>query len=857
MALTPGSRIGAFEIVASLGSGGMGEVYRGRDSRLNRDVAIKILPPEFSSSPDRLRRFEQEAQAASALNHPNIITIYEIGSVDSTSYIAMECIDGKTLRELLSSGPIPLRRTLQIATQIADGLAKAHEAGIVHRDLKPENVMITRDGYVKILDFGLSKLSVPATKEKVSVLPTAVGTDVGTVLGTVGYMSPEQARGAEIDFRSDQFSFGAVLYEMVTGKRAFHRKTSVETLAAIINQEPEPIQSSIAPVAAPVRWIIEGCLQKEPQDRYASTRDLARDLQNIRDHFSDITVSTDAAVETRATIPGRKKIHKIWDIAAVILIVALIAALLYPRHAAKPEQHTRVSSHRLSYRRGNIDSARFSPDGQTIVYSARWEGQPSDLFITRPDAIESRSLGIPNADVWSISLSGEMLLGLKKTVDTFVLAQAPLSGGTPREIVENARSAAWAPDGSRMAIARVQDNKTVLEYPAGHKIFETTEDLSSLRFSPEGKYLTVSMHNFGGANGKILILDTTGKIIATSGDVFPTGLAWAPASPEVWFTTFSDDAGGAIELRSLDLLGHMKYLQPFPSAVLFDRSKDSRLLFKIEDFRGIASAIRKSQVRETNLTWLDQSEVADISSDNKNILIHERGEGSESPSGTIYMVHSDGTSGLRLAGGNPAEFSPDGKYVLAQVAGRQILLVPVGVGSPRTLKTFGNDEHIEASGFFPDGKILIERLSQPQEMMIFNPVDGKSVKLSDRYFAFRRKKISPDGKLILVFNPDLQSYVFSITDQKAEPIKGLEAGEEPIRWTRDSASIFVSNSSLPAKVFKIELASGKRELFWEINPIDPAGVRAVRSVVISDDEQLIAYSYERRLSTLYTITGLQ
>src|SRR5262245_21605094 len=235
MALAPGTRIGAYQIVAALGSGGMGEVYRARDIKLGREVAIKILTAEFSSNPDRLRRFEQEAKSASSLNHPDIITIYEIGSYESLSYIAMDFVDGKTLREILSSGRVPARKVVQIAAQLAEALTKAHEAGSVHRDLKHENIMTKTDNYVKILDFGLAKLVLPVL-EQVSAMPTAAHTEAGAILGTVGYMSPEQASGQEIDFHSDQFSLGTILYELLTGKRPFQGKTTVETLAAIIKE---------------------------------------------------------------------------------------------------------------------------------------------------------------------------------------------------------------------------------------------------------------------------------------------------------------------------------------------------------------------------------------------------------------------------------------------------------------------------------------------------------------------------------------------------------------------------------------------------------------------------------------------
>ncbi|MCI0415196.1 serine/threonine protein kinase, partial [bacterium] len=278
--LNNGQRLGPYEILRALGAGGMGEVYRARDPRLGREVAVKILPAEFAVNPERMIRFEQEARSASALNHPNIITIYDIGSINSTAYIVMELVDGKSLRETLAAGPIPLRKTVSIAAQLADGLAKAHAAGIVHRDLKPENIMITKDGYCKILDFGLAKLTAPAD-DQASDLPTQTGP--GTILGTIAYMSPEQAGAKPLDFRSDQFSFGSILYEMIAGKRAFSGKTAVETMSVIIQTEPEPIQCPPA-----FRWIIERCLAKDREERYESTRDLARDLKSIRDHFSEI-----------------------------------------------------------------------------------------------------------------------------------------------------------------------------------------------------------------------------------------------------------------------------------------------------------------------------------------------------------------------------------------------------------------------------------------------------------------------------------------------------------------------------------------------------------------------------------------
>ncbi len=283
--LSPGTRFGNYEILQQLGAGGMGEVYRAKDTRLDREVAIKTLSVERLAQPEALARFEKEARSASALNHPNIVTIYELGHVNGTRYIAMELVDGETLRQLLLSGPIPFRKAVTLAAQIAEALAKAHEIGVVHRDLKPENLMVCGVGNAKVLDFGLAKL--PAVNRVQDSNASTTITEEGVVMGTIGYMSPEQATGREIDFRSDQFSFGSVLFEMVTGIPAFRKSSHAETLAAILRDEPERLGSRMPQTPAPFIWIVERCLAKYPKDRYASTRDLARDLAAVRDRLAE------------------------------------------------------------------------------------------------------------------------------------------------------------------------------------------------------------------------------------------------------------------------------------------------------------------------------------------------------------------------------------------------------------------------------------------------------------------------------------------------------------------------------------------------------------------------------------------
>src|SRR6516164_7132149 len=378
MASPQPTKIGPYEIVAPLGAGGMGEVYRAKDVKLGREIAIKVLPASVGDDRARRQRFEQEARSASALNHPNILTIYDINEADGALYIAMELVDGKTLRELLASGePLPTKRLLDLAVQIAEGLAKAHSAGIVHRDLKPENLMVSKDGYVKILDFGLAKLTETGPTQDQSALPTAIAapTEPGTVMGTVGYMSPEQASGQPLDFRSDQFSLGAILYEMAAGRRAFQRTTGAETLVAIIREEPEPLSQAAPKAPAPVRWIVERCLAKDPEERYASTKDLARDLKSMRDQLTETAVSG-----AMTSAEPAKRSRRGWLAPALLALVIGAAAGAFAFRKIGAKTTSPVQFQQLRYQRGEVYSARFAPDGQTIIYSAAWEGRPLEVF---------------------------------------------------------------------------------------------------------------------------------------------------------------------------------------------------------------------------------------------------------------------------------------------------------------------------------------------------------------------------------------------------------------------------------------------------------------------------------------------
>ena len=346
MTLPAGTRLGPYQILAPIGAGGMGEVYRARDERLGRDVAIKVLPASLAESGERLKRFEKEARSASALNHPNIVTIYDTGTTGGTSWIAMERVDGENLRKLLGAGPMPLKKLLAVATQIAEGLAKAHETGIVHRDLKPENLMVTREGTVKILDFGLAKLTAPTDEsgERTQSPTVSVGTEAGVVLGTVGYMSPEQALGEPLDFRSDQFALGSILYEMVSGRRAFARASAPETMAAIIREEPAPLAMAAPETPIPLRWIVERCLAKDREERYAATKDLAHDLARLREGVSGGSLSA-GLIAAPAARPGRTRVLAL--AAAVLLAAGIGIGTVATRKKPEPPAYRP-----LTFRRG-------------------------------------------------------------------------------------------------------------------------------------------------------------------------------------------------------------------------------------------------------------------------------------------------------------------------------------------------------------------------------------------------------------------------------------------------------------------------------------------------------------------------
>ncbi|HEY3124283.1 MAG TPA: protein kinase [Thermoanaerobaculia bacterium] len=859
MSLSAGARLGPYEILAPLGAGGMGEVYRARDSRLSRDVALKVLPAELSSDPERLSRFEQEARSASALNHPHIVVVYDVGRSDSTAYIAMELVEGKSLRELLSGDRLPLKRTLQVAAQVADGLAKAHAAGIVHRDLKPENLMVSKDGYAKILDFGLAKLAAPLPGD-VSGMPTMIreGTAPGTVLGTVGYMSPEQASGQVLDFRSDQFSFGSILYEMATGSRAFSGATAVDTMSKILHEEPKPVGALNPAAPPPFRWIVERCLAKDPDERYASTRDLARDLASVRDHISEVSGAREAMPEA----PVRRRRRLFIPLAALVFTAGLAAAFLSGKSVGRTPP---PSFHQLTFRRGEIVSARFAPDGQTILYTAAWDGKPIEIFVSRPESPESRPFGVSGAQVLAISGSGEIALSLNtRTVEPFfrtgTLARVSVAGGAaPREVLEDVRWADWGPDGT-LAIVREAQGRTRLEFPIGKVLYETTGYVTHPRVSPSGDAVAFLDHPARNDDGgAAAIVDRSGAR-KTLSPLFATawGLAWSPKG-EIWFTAAA--VGGNRSLYGVTRSGRTRVLSRVTgSLTLQDISRDGRVLMAHDVTHIGILALVHGEEKERDLSWLDYSVVTGISPDGGTILFNESGEGGGAGYST-YVRKTDGSPAVRLGEGIGRALSPDGKWVLAIVrptSNAEAVLYPTGAGESRRLPAEGLNVQSGAD-WLPDGKKVLLTANEPgrgSRLYLQELSGGKPRAISPEGYRAVGRPVSPDGKTAAVVGPDQRIYLYPLEGGEPAAIPHLSAGDSPAGWSADGSAIYVyRQGELPAKVYLVDVATGRRELWRTLIPSDSAGVSNISRVCPTPDGKSYAYAYIRTLSDLYLVEG--
>jgi serine/threonine protein kinase len=861
MALPSGTKLGPYEILSALGAGGMGEVYRARDPRLGREVAIKVLPSGSAPDSEHLRRFEQEARATAALNHPNILAVFDIGSQDNSPYIVSELLEGATLRSRLISGPLPVRKAVDYALQIVRGLAGAHDHGIFHRDLKPENIFITRDGHVKILDFGLAKLTMPEPDapgmSTQATLDSVTGR--GVLLGTLGYMSPEQCRGANIDARSDIFSFGAVLYEMISGQRAFRGDTTADTISSILKEEPHDLSSAVRDVPPLLERIVHHCLEKDPAARFQSARDVAFALEAL----SSVSSLTTGVLATPAPAIAAPPSRKSWLVPSLLGIIAVLLAAVVPLfirvNAPSPEP---PSYRQLTFARESISSARFAPDQRTIIYSTARIGMQTELFSLVADSHAPVGLGLKDVDVESISSTGEMLLilqrhSLVRVARVGVLARAPLNGAAPRPMMNDIVDADWGPD-NQIAVARYLDGHFRVEYPMGHVLYEPTIGyVSNVRVSPKGDWVAFAEHpTLGDDAGYVAMVDSSGhKRILSPQQSALEGMNWAPSGKEVWFT--SAVVNTEFQLRAADLSGHTRVVDRIPGLpALYDIAHDGRVLLGQGTLRLLTYARGPGQAQERDVTIQNWNESSAISPDGRQILLNDEGVGS-GPDYDIYVGATDGSAPVRVGDGHGYDFSPDMKWVLSSFplhVPRQLFLIPIGIGETRQITHDSIDRG--RARFLPDGKNVVFTGTEPRHKsrIYVQGIDSGTA-----------RPISPEGVSGFFPTPDGKS-VFGVSDSVAlYPVDG-QGGPRPVPGIHPNESIFsVSPDGRSAlvglllgdsmDVMRVDLSSGRRELFKKIGPFDPAGVFLV-DAALTPDGKYYAYSCFNALSQLYLAEGL-
>jgi Tol biopolymer transport system component len=853
MSFVAGTQFGPYEIIGLIGAGGMGEVYRARDTRLLREVALKVLPPSFTGDPDRLRRFEQEARAVAALNHPNIVSVHDVGTGQGVQYIVSELLDGDTLRSNITPSGMPPRRVIELGIQLAHGLAAAHDHGIVHRDLKPENIFITRAGRLKILDFGVAKLQRPPSGAETMAGVTRADTDAGQILGTVGYMSPEQVRGEPADQRSDIFSVGSILYELLTGQRAFRRQTAAETMTAILNDDAPDVTGHAGAMAPALERIVRHCLAKHPSQRFQSAHDLALALESL-------SGVTGGVVPSSAVARKRKPWVASAAVAGALLSVgmALVAWLRPPA----PQGHPTL--HRLTFRRGTVRNARFTPEG-TIVYSAAWEGRPLELFAAESGSTESRPLSLPTTSLLAISGAGELAVSMNPQSSGFelvgMLARASRGGAAPREIADNVEFVDWSPDGVNLAVIRRVGGKVRLEYPLGKVLYETAGWVSHLRVSPDGKSVAFIDHPVASDDaGAIAVIDQAGqKRTLTRQFVSAQGLAWAPEGTEVWFTATT--SGSNRQLHAISLSGQERLVYTGTGTLtLFDMSKSGRVLLSRDDFRAGIIGLSPGERVERDLSWHDWSITRDLSDDGRLVVFDETGEaGGET--GGLYIRRTDGSPAVRLGDGHHATLSPDGKWVLARAPRLEgVIMLPTGAGEARTIAT--GDVQVQRAFFFPDGRRILEvgstRDRRAVRLWVQNVTGGAPRPISPEGVGVTsRACITPDGTQVAAQDPERTITIYPVEAGTPASVLNTQAGDEPIQWTADGRSLMIGRRDVVARAFLIDPTSGQRTPFKTFSPPDPSGVTATVIPRFSRDLKSYVYSYTRITSDLYMVDGLK
>ena len=873
MSLAQGSTLGPYRIAGFLGSGGMGEVYRARDSRLGREVAIKVLLDESARDARRVRRFEQEARAASALNHPNIVVIYEFGEWQANGHdepiqcIAMEIVNGRSLGSLLVEGRLGVRRCLDLVAPLADGLASAHEMGIIHRDLKPSNIVITPEGHPKILDFGIAKFHEPADGYDESTrMETATGPRA--IIGSTGYMSPEQARGRAATPASDQFSLGCVLYEMLTGRRAFPQPDPIENQAAIIREDPPPVEESTPGIPLPLRWIVARCLAKEPRERFACSRDLARALQTLRDHVAEMESGGPNGGPSR----GWRRLAPA-AVGAVALAAAGAAgmwlfATLHP--APGPEFRT------LTFRRGLVSRALYAPGTGAILYAAAWEGQPARTYQTLAESSGlGRALDAETQFPLAYSGDGSEVLVLRGPFSSAIsllgtLAWWPALGGKPRDILEGAGWADWASRSRLLAVVRDLGAERVLEIRNTDRgvvrtVFRSPGGLSHVRISPDEKTVAFIKHpTLVDADGAVWAvgLDGSRPRALTPHLARCLGLDWNSRTGELWFSgtraTTTDTSVWAV-----DLSGSLRSLYTLPGYFVLQSvrpsggpQEDRCLLLSFGDVTTLT--VRRDGGAPEDHSWFSWTIVTDLSEDRRSLLFYDRGA-SDASFGTWVRALAGGDA-VRLAEGVPSRFSPDGQSIVTVLrdAGRppQLALVPVGAGTRRQL-TDSKASH-QWPAFAGPHTVIFVRSEEGASEVWRMETDGTGA-LSLGATGCDLPAADPAGRrFVCVYGAEgRQLRVFPMVKGEGRRLYELPSGTriKYVRWDSAGHRVFAVTESRLA--LSLDATSG-RVLSQETLPLAGAGpYDKLNGAAFSDDAKVQAYSVAVRSSTLYQLTGLR
>jgi len=764
--LSPGTRLGPYEIAESIGSGGMGEVYRARDTRLGRDVAIKVLPAAVAADPARVARFEQEARAASALNHPNIVVVYDTGWHEGLPFIVSELLEGETLADRLQRGPLLLRRALECAQQIAGGLVAAHERGIIHRDLKPANLFLTSQGQLKILDFGVAKLSAD--------LPGADATTPGVVVGTVGYMSPEQVRAAPVDIRSDQFSLGCVLYELLTGRAPFQRASAAQTMAAVLEDEPAPLSETNLRVPRAIAWLVDRCLAKEAADRYASTRDLARDLELALSRLSVLTQ------EGALSSPVRRAASRWWPALAVLALLAASISLTWwwaRRERLVPAQGaavTTVPTVRFLTHTGRDSSPAASPDGHTIAFSARRDGRRR-IWLKQVATGSEAPLTDGDDDFPRFAPDGSSILFARNQGGRFALYRVALVGGEQRKVVDDALYGDYSPDGRRIAFVRQRAegdgiaSVVATSAPDGSDVRELARlDVGAFpagafvcpRWSPDGRWLAATQSTLQlGEPTAVAVIDVrTGKTRRldppSAAGVWRGALAWSGpdevvfAEPE---SVVAQQTGTSSRVLLWDLsTGKTRPLLSSPiNIVALDVLGSGRLVLQTRALHQNLREVPLAAQSDAEGRWLTRGNAAD-----RQPIVAPEGDRvafSSNRSGNLDIwVLSRKTGSLTRLTDDPAQdsdpaFLPDGRLLWSsdRSGAFEVWLAAADGSDPHQVSRDGVDAENPVAT--PDGSRIVYASANPAHRGIVEVHrDGSGARLVVAGNAIE-PEVSPDG----------------------------------------------------------------------------------------------------------------